>query len=157
MLYSVNLVDEIRLWWDKRAEKQQGCKYKVTVNGSSVIYTERDYYNFKNFQAGTEYSFVLEVVDADKRVIGKQEVFVTKTLPEKACINVTKPPYNAVGDGKTDNSEAIKKAFADCTEDKYVYIPLGIYVANGVSFGGDMRVIFDTGAALCDSEGVKNL
>lgn len=157
MLYSVNLSDEVRLWWDERNEMRSGYKYKVTVNGKNCVMTERNYYNFKNLQAGKQYKFLLEVVDLNKNSIGKAEEFVTTTLPHKECIDVTKPPYNAIGDGKTDCTANIQKAFSDCTADKYIYFPFGIYVCEGVKFSGDTRVLFDAGAIMCSKAEVKKL
>ena len=42
-------------------------------------------------------------------------------------IDVTLPPYNASGNGITDDSQAILDAIADCPEGQAVYLPAGSY------------------------------
>lgn len=158
MLYcGFELSNEIRLWWDERNEMRQGYKYKVTVNDKNCVYTKKNYYNFKNVEEGAEYKLVLEVVDEQNNVVGEKEELVGRTLPKKECINVTKPPYNAVGDGVTDCTDAIRQAFADCSSDKYVYFPFGVYVCENVTFSNEMKILFDAGATLCSKEEAKKL
>ncbi len=43
------------------------------------------------------------------------------------CANVKDPPYNAKGDGVTDDADAIQKAIDDCPPNHVVYIPEGRY------------------------------
>jgi len=44
------------------------------------------------------------------------------------AIDVTTPPYNAVGDGVTDCTAGIQAAINACASEKAVYIPAGTYV-----------------------------
>lgn len=156
-MYASVLEDEVRLWWDKRNDFKKGYRYKVTVNDKNIIYTERDYYNFKHLQGSTEYKFTLQVVDENKNVVGEtnERTFTTRTA--KSAIDVTKPPYNAIGDGQTDNSAIIQKAIDDCDEAHYVYIPMGVYVCGALNFSGTKNVMLDTGAVLCSKEEAKKL
>lgn len=49
-------------------------------------------------------------------------------FPIDAVINVKADPYNAKGDGKTDDTEAIQKALNDHPDGDYIiYLPHGIY------------------------------
>lgn len=54
-------------------------------------------------------------------------------LPKDAnFVYVSKPPYNAVGDGRTDNTEAIRRAVSENLEkNRTLYFPKGIYMISG--------------------------
>lgn len=57
-------------------------------------------------------------------------------FPEKAGVpDITKPPYNAKGDGKTDDTAAFQKALMD--EHKLIYVPNGEYVISDTLRWGD--------------------
>ena len=58
---------------------------------------------------------------------------------DAGIIDVSKPPYNAKGDGTTDDTAAIQKAFDDYPErNAIIYLPNGIYlVSNTLRWGGN--------------------
>ena len=156
MIYAAIYEDELRLWWDKRKGFQEGCIYKVTIDGTRCAFTKNVYYDFKNLEAGREYLYTVELLDKEGNPIGKSESRAVKTLPYKARKDVTQPPYNAVGDGVTDNTEIIQRAFDECTAEEYVYFPLGVYVCGAVNFAGDIKIRFDSGAKLCPPKTSQN-
>ena len=62
------------------------------------------------------------------------------TFPADAgIVDVTRPPYNAKGDGVTDDTAAIQKAFDDNVDrGAYIYLPNGIYrISDTLRWGGD--------------------
>jgi len=61
-------------------------------------------------------------------------------FPEDArLVDVTKPPYNMKGDGKTDNTEALRKAFLENRgTNRTLYFPNGTYLlSDRVNISGD--------------------
>ncbi len=54
------------------------------------------------------------------------------SYPAKSgIIDITQPPYSAVGDGKTDNTETIKRAINDhLGEKRFIYFPKGTYLVS---------------------------
>lgn len=141
--------DEIRLWWDARKGVDEDCQYKITVNNGACVYTKKVYYNFKNLEQEKEYSFKVECFDGAARPLGEAEYYVATMPVAQSALDVTKAPYFAVGDGKTDNTAALERAFRDCTERHYVYFPLGIYLCKkAFTLNAATRIRFDAGAEI---------
>lgn len=145
MVYAVRYYDEIRLWWDDRKNKTKDVKYKITINDSSCIFTDNKYYNFKNLQVDTEYKFTVTLVDKDGNEFGKTENYVTSTLPRRKRVDITKPPYNAFGNGKNDNTPIIQQALNDNPNGCEIYFPMGTYVCGKLFYSGDTILRFDVG------------
>ena len=152
MIYAARYKNELRVWWDERCDKLDGMKYRVYLNGKFCVYTDKVYYNFKNLESGKEYEFEVQLVDQNKNIVGKCEKIKASTLKTRQIVDITKPPYNAVGDGVTDNTEIFKKAFSELKLDKELYIPMGVYVCDKLSFTGDLDIRFDVGATICTKE-----
>ena len=58
---------------------------------------------------------------------------------DAGIVDVTKAPYNAKGDGATDDTAAIQKAFDDNVDrGAYIYLPNGVYrISDTIRWGGD--------------------
>lgn len=80
--------------------------------------TNRTHYTVENLNP--EQTYQAEV----KRGKGnKEETFLKREIvtgKEKGRLDITKAPYFAVGDGKTMNTERIKRAIDDCQKDQLV-------------------------------------
>ena len=151
MIYAVCFDDEIRVWWgDLRKSPNEGY-YQVFLNGKNCIYTKEVYYDFKNLEAGVEYAFCIQLVDENDCVLAAPQTAKFSTLPKKSRLDVTKEPYCAFGDGKTDTTQAIQRAFDDCTEKEYVYFPMGTYICGALKMRGEVKIRFDAGATLCNT------
>ncbi len=155
-MYAVVYEDEIRLWWDVRKDFKPGYKFKITVNDECCAFTPNVYYDFKNLEAGKNFTYTVQLLDQNGNPVGYPEVQTFSTLPARARIDVTKAPYCAKGDGKTDCTAVVQKAFNDCSENEYVYFPLGVYVCGELKFNS-VKIKFDSGAVICGLEKVNEL
>jgi hypothetical protein len=84
-----------------------------------------------------------DIIPADRR-IDWSNVGIPGGIPNRTtiCANIKNAPYNAAGDGITDDSAAIASAIAACSVGQVVYIPAGTYRAGitlnkGVVIRGD--------------------
>src|SRR5699024_7189257 len=74
------------------------------------------------------------------------------TEPPKRRLDVTAPPFGAVGDGCADDTAALQRAFDACGAGDYVYFPAGAY-RSGALFGhSDMELYLEKGAVLQGSD-----
>lgn len=152
MVCAVCFDDEIRVWWDDYGRAKDGCRYQVFLNGKNCIYTKEVYYDFKNLEAGVEYAFCIQLVDENDCVLDTPQTAKFSTLPKKSRLDVTKAPYFAIGDGKTDNTQTIQRAFDNCSAKEYVYFPMGTYLCGAIKMRGEVKIRFDAGATLCNKK-----
>ncbi len=141
--------DTIKLCWSKRKEKTKDMKYRLAINGQAY-YTDKTCFNLNDLQEGQVYEITLELVKNWVEHIGKKETCCVH-LPKKwTIVDVTKPPYNIVGDGKTDNTKALQRAFDDSVREcKVMYFPKGEYLYVSIESEGNFHVQLDGGAKLC--------
>ncbi len=157
MLYASCYNNEIRLWWDERNDKEKSMKYRVYVDGGSCVYTNKIYYNFKNLESGKEYEFELQVVDKQKNIVGKTEKIKFSTLCARRVVDVSKPPYNIVGNASTDNKQAINELIKNNNRKTTIKFPMGVYICESINFSGDIEIMLEVGAVICSKEKGVNL
>ncbi len=147
MLKAIAFNDEITLYWDRAQSFVKGDKYKVEVNGE-VYYAQKTHYELYNLESQKLFKAKVTLIDSD----GKEKEFIGEgeylTLKNKNKIDVTKAPYYAVGDGITNNRQALQKAFDDCTEEDYIYIPKGVFVTGGLKLHSNSELYVEKGAVL---------
>lgn len=136
--------NEIKVWWQR--ENSLPGKVYAYINGAFAGETEKTHFSYKDLDCNKEYTVRIEGV-------GEASV---KTLKAKRRIDVTRPPYNAVGDGETLNTEAIQKAFMDCGADECVYFPEGIYMTGALTGHSDMEIYLEKGAVLHGTSQVED-
>ena len=130
MINPVIFDNQIKIWWEYN-KLYDGYEYNVYFNGEKVS-TKASHYCFKNLKAETEYIFKVDLVDKNGELVKAIGEGTYKTLKTKNVIDVTKSPYNAIGDGKTMNTKNIQKALDDCTENDMVYFPDGEYLTGAL-------------------------
>jgi len=71
------------------------------------------------------------IMPAERQAIWQGNVGIPGGIPiYPVCVNVRNAPFNAVGDGVHDDSQAIQAAIAACTNGGAVYLPAGIYLVS---------------------------
>jgi polygalacturonase len=129
--------NEIKVWW-QRGEGKAPCFITAYLNGEPIGKTEKTHFTYSGLESNTNYTVKIEGVGEA----------VVKTQKKKRRIDVTRPPYNAVGDGKTLNTEALERAFLDCGIDECVYFPAGVYMTGALTGHSDMEIYLEKGAVL---------
>lgn len=155
MLNKVIMPKSVILYWDLPDNYKPGNIYIVYLNGEVVGKTEKCHFESEGLSPETEYNLdvVMQDKDGERTEIGK---LVAKTLKEKRKIDVTKSPYNAVGDGKTLNTESIQKAIDACGVDECVYIPSGDFMTGALRLHSDMELYLEKDAILHGTCEVKD-
>ena len=147
MLNTILFSDEITLWWDKQWELRGAVTYRATLNGEAAQLTPYTHVTFRGLTPETEYTVRVDRVAGDA-VLECLGVLTLVTPPAKRRIDVTAAPYFAVPDGETLNTEALRRAIADCGKDDCVYFPKGVYLTGALDLHSDMELYLDEGAVL---------
>lgn len=150
MLYVTIKSTVLHVWWDQHKLYQDGYYYKVTLNDKNVAYVKNYLFDFYNLQPETEYKVSIQICDENKKpLFAEPEVeFYTTIKDTTSYIDITKPPYNAIGDGEFDNTEIILKAISDCKENDVLVFPMGTYVTKSIVFNSDCVFKFENDATL---------
>lgn len=155
MLNKVLMPDSVILYWDLPENYEKGNTYNVYLNSKVIGKTEKCHFKVKNLIPETEYAFKVEMED-DSGNYSEIGEFLVKTLKEKRRIDITKPPYNAVGDGKTLNTESIQRAINDCGLEECVYIPSGDFMTGALRLYSDMELYLEKDSILHGTSEVKD-
>lgn len=138
---------EAEIFWDLPDKATNEYSYQILSDGREVGVSHKTHFSLKALLPETEYE--VEVVmlspSGEAESLGKLSL---KTSAVKRKIDVTKAPYNAVGDGKTMNTAALQRALDDCDEKSYVYIPAGTFLTGALNMHSDSELFVDEGALL---------
>lgn len=168
MLRAESAPDSITLYWE-RPQGRLGTTYEIFLKDTnhteadftSVGSTQKTHYTIENLQENTRYEILLkgiyqvdmaliedesESVQIEKEI--KQQTITVHTFNRSVVIDITKTPYNAVGNGKTLNTKAIQSAIDDCPKDGCVMIPSGTFMTGALRLHSDMELYLAKGAVL---------
>ncbi len=147
MINSVIFDNEIKIWWEYVGLKND-AKFRIKLNSKKVFYTRDYHFNLLDLTQDTVYKVEVDCVDNGDNSLFEIGHSDFRTKKSKIRIDVTKPPYNAVGDGTTDNTVSLQKALNDCTEKTCVYIPDGIYLSGALDIHSDTELVLSDGAVI---------
>ncbi|WNR45549.1 glycoside hydrolase family 28 protein [Paenibacillus roseipurpureus] len=119
-------------------------KYDLFIDGIKRV-TD---YSFSTTTGTSAASLKFSVPSGQTGVMNIDEVRIYDyeslvTPPSGTIINITSAPYNAVGDGVTDNTYAIRQAIADVPAGGTVYVPSGKFVTGGLDLKSNMTLYVD--------------
>ncbi len=144
MVNVIKTFSDIILWWEISDKKEKNEKYYINLDGKTVAVTERTHYTFRNIESKTG---KIEIFNDEK--FEKLFYELEFTLPEKPrFINVTKEPYNAVGDGTTVNTLALQRAIDDCKDGECVYFPEGVFLTGALNLHSNMELYISENAEI---------
>ncbi len=145
MLNWIIFHDEITLWWDlNKFEKAK--KFQFYLDDNYHGETTKTHYTFSGLDEKRAYHVRVEALeDAGNKTV---EEYRIETKKRKRALDITKPPYNAVGDGKTLNTANIQKALDNCDVNTCVYFPKGEYLTGALNVYSDTEIYLDEGATL---------
>lgn len=138
----------ITIFWDRQ---DYDGKYVVTCNGKSFV-VPSTHFCADNLQSNTQYNFVV-TQQTDGKIIANKCI---NTSIAKRIIDVTKPPYCAVGDGVTLNTTALQQALNSCDCDSVVYFPKGNYLTGALFVNSNTELYLDDGAYIVGSSNVDD-
>ncbi|MBR3762587.1 MAG: glycoside hydrolase family 28 protein [Lachnospiraceae bacterium] len=137
----------ITLYWDKPDNASKNIIYKVYIDGELVLETNKTHCTIDNLNDSHEYCVKVDIVEAGE-YISSLEYGVIGTAQKKNRKDITKAPYNAVGNGVTLNTKVLQQAIDDCTIEDVLYIPAGIFKTGALKLHSDMEIYLEEGAVL---------
>ncbi len=119
---------EAEVFWDLPEYADKDSIYTILIAGKKAGETLKTHFTLKDLLPESESK--VEILFEGSKSLG---IVTVCTGPVKKKLDVTRPPYNAVGDGKTLNTAALQKALDDCDRDSSVYIPEGTFLTGALN------------------------
>lgn len=136
--------ESILLLWKKAQEGKKDITYQIYRDNRLVAETTETSYLVKDLQADTGYEFVI-------KIDGMQYSNVVSMATEKERVRISVRETGAVGDGLTDDTEAIQKAIDSCPVNGCVVVPAGTYVSGALFLKSNMEFCVERGGCLLGS------
>ena len=115
--------------------------YDVYMNDEKILEANtQNVFSVYNLKPNTEY--YIKLIDANDSIA----TALVQTAIESICLNVRR--FNAIGDGRTDDTQAIQAAIMACPKYGRVLIPAGNYVVKTIFLKSDMTLEIAKGATL---------
>lgn len=127
--------------------RESGLINSAVTDTAISLYWEKKHFTIENLTEDTDYTCSVSIFRG-KSCCRQLDTCHIRTGKAKKCLDITKEPYLAVGDGKTLNTAAIQKALNDCTHDTVVYFPAEIYLTGALRLHSDMELYLEKDAVL---------
>ncbi|MCR5724230.1 MAG: glycoside hydrolase family 28 protein [Treponema sp.] len=139
---TASTADTITIWWDEPdGIPAAGTEYAVFLNGRPALTTRKTHCTVTGLTARMTYAVTVT------SEYGEAKCKAT-TREHAERIDVSAPPFNACGDGKTLNTAALQAAFDSCGSGQCVYIPRGVFLTGALRMHSGMELYLEEGAVL---------
>ena len=138
--------DEITIWWQEKGNDTATRLTKLYLDGEYHGETKKTHYTFSGLSPQRTYQVCIEKYDGEK--LKTKQSYIFRTAKAKNRLDITQAPYFAIGDGKTDNTNAIQRALDDCTKKDCVYVPSGKFLSGALNIGSNTELYLADGAML---------
>lgn len=135
----------LTLWWEKPEAAAHDQAYEITLDGGEAVTVRCSHHTFEGLAPQSAHEVRLACVCGGE---AHSACVQAVTLAARRRVDVTKPPYNAVGDGKTLNTAALQRALDEATEETCIYFPAGVYMTGALRGHSDTEIWLDEGAVL---------
>lgn len=138
----------LTVWWLLPDDATPARRFRVTLDDNKPVELKLTHYTFDNLEPDSTHTVTVEY-DADGT--GQFVPLLTEhaaTQPAKKRLDISLPPYNAVGDGATLNTKAIQQALDDCDAEHQVVIPKGVFLSGALRLHSDTELVIEHGGVL---------
>ncbi len=148
MVKHILTFSDIILYWELEDCKDTNGEFYTYLNGELKSRSSKTHVTVKGVEGERA---CIEIYNGD----GKEKLFFKSefSMPRKPkFIDISRPPYSAIPDGKTLNTAAIQRAIDDCGEGECVYIPEGTYLTGSLKLHSNMQIYVDKNGTLLGSQ-----
>lgn len=139
--------DSITVYFDKPENLPEDYQYQIYLNGKMAGESNKTHFLLEGLESSIEYSIQVKVAGSGS-VLAESLMEHVRTCAAKRRLDVTKAPYQAAGDGKVMDTQAIQRAIDDCAAEDVVYLPAGIYRTGALRLHSNMELYLEEGATL---------
>lgn len=143
---------EAEVFWDMPLDADLSCKYLCFVNGSLYKEINKTHISLTGLSPDSDINVEIKIIYPEGHENCSSPVslgsITVHTAKVKRKIDVTKAPYNAIGDGKALNTNALQKALDDCDENSFVYFPEGTFLTGALNVHSNSEIYLEEGALL---------
>ena len=135
---------EATYYWELSDCPVKGAEYSVFVDGELILKTDKTHFTLENLEPDAVYNLEVFAKKGNEKTLLVSEKFRTKKMPD--FVNVR--DFGATGDGKTLDTDALKRAIAACGDGQTLYFPDGTYLTGSIKFHSNMDVYLCEGATI---------
>ena len=155
MVNKIVFEDTVVLYWDRDKDFIEGCQYCISY-AKKIVYTKKTHYTIEGLANEKSLKITVSIVNENNEVIKEYESETVYLPAAKEKLDISKHPYNAVGDGKTLNTAALQRALDDCEPNQMVYIPQGTFLTGALNIHSDTELYLAEKAILQGTDDPKD-